>query len=123
MAGGRLAVEPRDGGVEGAGGRQRVRGSGRQPAGETARGPDRDRGLDVAAGRRRREVVADVEADRPARGQREAVVVGLVDLDVEADQAAGEAPGHPRADAGREAGGVEVDVEGDGRQRATAPGS
>jgi hypothetical protein len=50
------------------------------------------------------------------RGQREAVDVGLVHLDVEADLAAGEPPAHPRGAALGEPRPVEVlDVEVDRR--------
>src|SRR5215207_1596124 len=47
-------------------------------------------------------LVGDVERDRPVRGQRQAPVGGLVDLDIEADAVADQLTGHPHARAGRE---------------------
>ena len=57
------------------------------------------------AGGRGSEPVVDVEADRAGGGQGEPVDVGRVDLHVEADAAAGQAAGDPRAARRRPGGG------------------
>ena len=62
------------------------------------------------------QVVGDVEADGAVGRERQALAVGLVDLDVEADAAAGEAAGDAGARAGHQPRRVEVlDVEGERR--------
>ena len=64
------------------------------------------------------EVVGDVEADGTVGGERQAAVLGLVDLDDEADAAAGQAAGHAGGRARHQTRRVEVvDVE---RQRRPA---
>src|SRR4051812_9718885 len=86
--GGRFATDPGDGGLEGARGEQGAGGLGDEPARETAGRADGHGGADLAPGRGGLELVRDVEADRAAGAQGEPALVGLGDLDVEADAAA-----------------------------------
>jgi hypothetical protein len=86
---------------------------------QAAAGADGDRGADLAPTRRGPGLVGDVEGDRPVRGERQAAVGGLVDLDVEADAAADQPAGDAHARAGRQpAAGLAVEVE---RHRRPAP--
>jgi hypothetical protein len=58
------------------------------------------------------EVVRHIQSDRAVRAQRQSTMIGLVDLDVEANAASGEAPGDPRTGAREQALADElVDVE------------
>jgi hypothetical protein len=93
---------------ERAGGQQGGGGLGDQPAGDALAAADGDRGVDLRAARGGRQVVGDVEPDGAVRGEREPAGLGLVDLDLEADAAAGQPPGDAGTGAGDEARRVEV---------------
>src|SRR5688500_8316027 len=83
---GGFASDAAEGGVEGARGEQGAGGLGEEPAGQAAAGADGDRCADLAAAAARLgEAVVDVEGDGPVRAERDAGLVGLVDLDLEAD--------------------------------------
>ena len=113
-----LAGDPREGGVEGARGEQGAGGLGEQAAGEAAAGADGDGGVDLACRRSAGARGRSRRRSRPGRRRDEAqaALVGLVDLDVEADAAPGEAAGDARAAAAPQARRVElVDVERDRR--------
>ena len=73
---------------------------------------DGDRGADLAPSAGGAGLVGDVERDGAVRGERQAAVAGLVDLDVEAHAAADQPAGDAHARAGREpAAGLVVEVE------------
>ena len=92
-----------DGDAEGAGLQQGGGGLLGHAAEQAAAGADGDRGADLAAPAGGPGLVGDVEGDGAVRGEREAAVVGLVDLDVEADAAADQLAGDAHAGAGARA--------------------
>src|SRR4051812_17088508 len=95
---GRFSGDPPEGGVQGARGEQGTGGLGEQAAGEAAAGAHGDRGVDLGApALGMGEAVVDVEGDRTARAELDAGLVGLVDLELEADAAAGEPAGDASA--------------------------
>jgi len=109
---------------ERAGGEQGGGGFGDQPAGDALAAADGDRGVDLGAVLGGRQVVVDVEPDGTVRGEREPLRLGLMDLDVEADAAAGQAAGDAGAEPVTRRGVSRSSTSnGSGAQRATASGS
>ena len=91
-----------DGDAERAGLQQRGGGLLGQPAEEAAAGRTETEARTSLPPPARASLVGDVEGDGAVRGEREAAVAGLVDLDVEADAAADQPAGDAHARAGRE---------------------